>query len=141
MTSILRVGLDVPLDRLFDYRAGDAIAAEPGCRVLVPFGRRNVVGIVVEGADVSEVDLVKPKDATRVLDATPPIGAELLSTLRPAARYHQHPLGEVLHTALPAALRSPKPLPAQVATLLALTDDGRGALDDPKRRRGTRLAA
>ena len=141
MTSILRVGLDVPLDRLFDYRAGDAIAAEPGCRVLVPFGPRNVVGIVVERADDSEVDPEKLKDATRVLDATPLIGAELLSTLRRAARYYQHPLGEVLHMALPAALRSPKPLPVQVAALLALTDDGRGALDDPKRRRGTRLAA
>jgi len=141
MTSILRVGLDVPLDRLFDYRAGDASGAEPGCRVLVPFGPRQVVGVVVERADASELGHDRLKDATRVLDTTPLIDAELLSTLRRAARYYQHPLGEVLHTALPAALRSPKPLPVQVATLLALTDEGRLALDDPKRRRGTRLAA
>jgi primosomal protein N' (replication factor Y) len=141
MTSILRVGLDVPLDRLFDYRAGDAAAAEPGWRVLVPFGRRDAVGVVVERADESELDPDRLKEVTRVLDTAPLIDTELLSTLRRAARYYQHPLGEVLHTALPAALRSPKPLPAQVATLLALTADGRRALDDPKRRRGTRLAA
>jgi primosomal protein N' (replication factor Y) len=139
MTSILRVALDVPLDRLFDYRSVDDAA--PGSRVLVPFGRRDAVGVAVERAAESELDPSKLKDVTRVLDAVPLIDGELMSTLRRAARYYQHPLGEVLHTALPAALRSPKPLPAPVATLLALTGDGRRVLDDPKPRRGTRLAA
>ena len=85
MTSILRVGLDVPLDRLFDYRADDAAGAEPGCRVLVPFGRRDAVGVVVERADDSELDPDRLKDIARVLDATPLIDAELMSTLRRAA--------------------------------------------------------
>ena len=53
MNSILRVALAVPLDRLFDYRAGDDGDALPGSRVLVPFGRRDTVGIVVERADAS----------------------------------------------------------------------------------------
>ncbi len=141
MNSILRVALAVPLDRLFDYRAGDDGDALPGSRVLVPFGRRDTVGIVVERADASELPADRLKTARRVLDTTPLIDAELMTTLRRAARYYQHPLGEVLHTALPAALRSAKPLPAPTASTIALTDEGARALADPKRRRGTRLAA
>ena len=141
MNSILRVALAVPLDRLFDYRAGDDGDALPGSRVLVPFGRRDTVGIVVERADASELPADRLKSARRVLDTTPLIDAELMTTLRRAARYYQHPLGEVLHTALPAALRSAKPLPAPTASTIALTDEGTRALADPKRRRGTRLAA
>ena len=141
MKPILRVALDVPLDRLFDYRASDDGIAPPGARVLVPFGRRDVVGIVVEHADVSQLAPAKLKAAHRVLDDAPLIDAELLATLRLAARYYQHPLGEVLHTAMPAALRSARALPATVASALALTADGERALADPKRRRGTQLAA
>ena len=141
MTSILRVALPVPLDQLFDYRAGDDAAALPGCRVVVPFGRREQVGIIVELANESGLPDERLKNAGRVLDATPLLDAELMSTLRWASRYYQHPLGEVLHTAIPAALRSARPAPMPIATALALTESGRAARADPKRRRGTRIAA
>ncbi|HET7924873.1 MAG TPA: hypothetical protein VFL30_08235, partial [Rhodanobacteraceae bacterium] len=140
MKPILRVALPVPLDRLFDY-ASNGVDAAPGSRVLVPFGRRDVVGVAVEYADATDLSADRLKPATRALDAAPLIGAELMSTLRRAARYYQYPLGEVLHAALPAALRSPRPLPAPVADQLALTADGEAARNDPKRRRGTRIDA
>jgi primosomal protein N' (replication factor Y) len=140
MKPILRVALDVPLDRLFDYRAPDDASAMPGCRVLVPFGRRDTVGVVIELADASELPADRLKTATRVLDVEPMFGTELLTTLRRAARYYQHPLGEVLNTAMPAALRSPRPLPTPAADALALTHEGEIARADPKRRGGTRIA-
>ena len=62
MTSILRVALDVPLDRLFDYRCVGDDDVRPGRRVLVPFGPRRVVGVVVERAAESELDPSKLKD-------------------------------------------------------------------------------
>ncbi|MDP1767030.1 MAG: hypothetical protein Q8K83_09045, partial [Methylotenera sp.] len=37
---ILKIALDVPLDRLFDYLSGGQIV-KIGQRVLVPFGRRS----------------------------------------------------------------------------------------------------
>ncbi len=140
MKAILRVALPVPLDRLFDY-ASNGVDAAPGARVLVPFGRRDVVGVAVEYADASDLPADRLKPATRALDAAPLLDAELMSTLRRAARYYQHPLGEVLHAALPAALRSPRALPAPIADQLALTPDGEAARADPKRRRGTRIDA
>src|SRR3546814_8745270 len=47
--SVLQVALPVPLPRLFDYRAPAGLAAAPdlvGCRVRVPFGPRELVGVV-----------------------------------------------------------------------------------------------
>jgi primosomal protein N' (replication factor Y) len=47
--TILKVAVNVPLSRLFDYLApAGAQGAEPGCRVLVPFGRQKQVGLVME---------------------------------------------------------------------------------------------
>jgi len=140
MKPILRVALPVPLDRLFDY-ASNGVDAAAGARVLVPFGRRDVVGVAVEYADTTDLAIDRLKPATRALDESPLLDAELMATLRRAARYYQHPLGEVLHAALPAALRSPRPLPAPVADQLALTPEGEAARNDPKRRRGTRIDA
>ena len=141
MKPILRVALPVPLDQLFDYRAPPDTTAAPGCRVLVPFGRRDEVGLVVELADTSDLPPEKLKAASRVLDDTPLLNAELMATLHWAAHYYHHPLGEVLHAAVPVALRSPHALPAPISTALALTPSGEEALADPKRRRGTRIDA
>ena len=46
--TIVRVALDVPLSTLFDYAVADGIAVAIGRRVLVPFGRRQMVGVVME---------------------------------------------------------------------------------------------
>ncbi|HVT33507.1 MAG TPA: primosomal protein N', partial [Rhodanobacteraceae bacterium] len=141
MNPILRVALDVPLDRLFDYLAPNDGEVAIGSRVLVPFGRREVVGIVVDRTGASELPPDRLKAAIRRLDEKPLLDAELLGTLQRAARYYQHPLGEVLHTALPAALRSPRALPVPGADALALTADGARAREAPGRRKNTRIAA
>jgi primosomal protein N' (replication factor Y) len=140
MNPILRIALPVPLNSLFDYRArGGPVAA--GCRVLVPFGRRRMVGVVVAQAATSDLGDDKLKDIERVLDDAPLLTDELMATLRWAARYYQHPLGEVLQAALPVALRSARALPPSGVAALQLTPVGRAALGDPKRRRGTRIDA
>ena len=48
---VLRVALPVPLPQLFDYLPPPGTAAAPdsiGCRVRVPFGRGERIGVVVE---------------------------------------------------------------------------------------------
>jgi primosomal protein N' (replication factor Y) len=141
MTPILRIALPVPLHGWFDYLSPTAVPPAPGCRVLVPFGRRRVVGIVLEAVATSEVGDAQLKTAERVLDEHPLLTAELMTTLRRAARYYQHPLGEVLQAALPVALRSARELPASGVPALRLTPAGEAALADSARRRGTRVDA
>jgi len=50
-SEILRIGLDVPLNRLFDY-ANDGFKVQVGARAVVSFAGRNLVGVIVEVTDV-----------------------------------------------------------------------------------------
>jgi len=140
MSPILRVALPVPLPTLFDYRSDVAVPA--GSRVRVPFGRGERVGIVVGQAADAAVDAGRLKAIGEILDAEPLLDAELLGTLRWAARYYQHPIGDVVFSAVPTALRSPRALPAPAGIAAhALTDAGRAALADATRRPAPRLDA
>lgn len=102
----LRVALPVPLPQLFDYAAPPGLSPGPhlvGCRVQVPFGARELVGVVAAIGEVDDPAALRP--AIAVLDAAPLLGGELWRSLQWLARYTHAPLGEVAHTALPAPLR------------------------------------
>ena len=48
MTYITQIAIPCPLRQIFDYLPGNEITnLEKGMRVLVPFGSRQVVGIVI----------------------------------------------------------------------------------------------
>lgn len=143
VSPVLRVALPVPLPRLFDYlpiRGKDSDSGWIGCRVRVPFGSRELVGVVVDTgsalADRSEL-----KTVTARLDIEPVLAGELLATLRWAASYYQAPLGEILATALPNALASGAPLADTRRSGWTLTEAGHTAL--PRLRSGApqRLAS
>ena len=102
---IIRVAMDVPVDTLFDYRALDATDADIGRRVLVPFGQKTAVGVVIEISGSSAVPASRLKSALRVLRDMPPLAPEDLRLMRFAADYYRHPLGNVVMDALPAQLR------------------------------------
>ena len=53
---ILRIALDTPLRRLFDYLPArdSTVKVEPGMRVRVPFGRQRLVGVVHSVATTSD---------------------------------------------------------------------------------------
>ncbi|MDH4104874.1 MAG: primosomal protein N' [Gammaproteobacteria bacterium] len=106
---ILAVAIDVPLRRLFDYRApaqADATQLRPGQRVWVPFGRRKAVGVIVELRDQTDVPAARLKSALAIIDDEPVLDPVLLDLLRWSAEYYRHPPGEVIAAALPVALRS-----------------------------------
>jgi primosomal protein N' (replication factor Y) len=110
MTSacVFRVALDTPLRRLFDYLPAQGMgstAIAPGMRVRVPFGRQRLVGIIIEIASSSELPEERLKPILEVLDPRPVLDTSALALLQWAAEYYHHPVGEVLSTALPKALR------------------------------------
>ncbi|HEX8604972.1 MAG TPA: primosomal protein N' [Pseudoduganella sp.] len=108
---ILRIALDTPLHAVFDYRwPCDAVGeAQPGPQVgqlaLVPFGRREVVGIIVAVVDETDVPVEKLKDVLAVRTQLVPLGAQWLALAGFAAEYYQRPLGEVALPGLPKNLR------------------------------------
>ncbi|SFM61460.1 primosomal protein N' [Marinobacter zhejiangensis] len=104
MTSNVRIALNRPLRRLFDYQVPDDLQLAPGQRVRIPFGRQSAVGLVVETGTPTP-DNFTLKNVNEALEAWPVLPEETLQLLRWAARYYQHPLGECLFMALPPALR------------------------------------
>ena len=110
-SSILKVAVDVPLSREFDYLpASDELSDQPGSRVRVPFGRREQVGLIMGQAQDSDVPSAKIRRCISSLDAEPLLSAEDLWLIRFTSDYYHHPLGEVVAAALPALLRQGKAL-------------------------------
>ncbi|MBC3869390.1 primosomal protein N' [Undibacterium oligocarboniphilum] len=111
MNSIfVRVALDTPLDRFFDYRflPADTETGLPpvaGSLVLVPFGRQEVIGVVVATMDQTGIAPDKIRDVIAVRAQLPPLGSAWLTMAMFAADYYQRPLGEVMLPALPKNLR------------------------------------
>jgi primosomal protein N' (replication factor Y) len=124
---ILEVAVPSPLLRSFDYRmpAGAALeAAVPGIRVRVPFGRRQVTGIVLATRRHSAIEPGKLRPALQLLDRAPVLDDDLMQLLLWAARYYHHPIGEVMSAALPVLLRQSGQLPEQRIRVWTLTEDG-----------------
>lgn len=140
--TLIRVALDVPVDHLFDYRCDDR-AARVGARVLVPFGRRRLIGIVVAKPEHSEVPETSLKHAIRVLDEQPLLSRADLRLLHFAADYYVHPLGAAIMMAVPATLRRVRRRD-QAPAAYALTPAGAAidaAILPPRARASHRLLA
>lgn len=136
---ILRLALPSPLRRLFDYLAPAGVpraALLPGMRLKVPFGRREIIGILVEVVDSSPVPENKLRPALELLDAKPPLPAPLFRLCLWTAQYYQHSLGDTLSWALPALLRQGEPAEARQERFWHLTDGAR--FDDPRLARAPR---
>jgi primosomal protein N' (replication factor Y) len=92
--TIARVELDVPIAGPFDYEIGH-IDVLVGSIVVVPFGRRRVVGVVVGLADSSTVDKSRIRKIERLLPINP-LTPQTLSLAAFCADYYRHRLGQVL---------------------------------------------
>ncbi len=140
MPLILVLALPTPLRRLFDYLPPSALPAEdaaqlqPGTRVLAPFGQQKLVGVVVALRHSSDVPLAKLKPISKILDDAALISSEILRLCHWCAEYYQHPLGEVLHAALPVQLRKPEPLASQTVRSWRHTAKGLGLPQDALKR-------
>ena len=124
---VLQVSLPLPLPRLFDYAPPPghvATAADVGRRVRVPFGPRELVGVVAGCQPPAADSPGELRAALEILDDGPLLQGELLDSLRWLARYTHASLGETLATALPASLRRGEPLPDTHAWAWRLTEAG-----------------
>ncbi|HWX65077.1 MAG TPA: primosomal protein N' [Rhodanobacter sp.] len=138
MPAVLRVALPVPLPTLFDYLPPAAGVACVGSRVLVPFGRGKLVGVVVAIDAEAAVGSNRLKQVLRLLDDTALLDPELMQTLAWAADYWLGAPGEAYANALPLALREAKPLPALGDEYWSLSVTGRSAHDADNRRGGSK---
>ncbi len=100
------VALAVPLRTLFTYAIPEVLSAavQPGSRVLVPFRKKSMVGVVVEVLATlpsGVLPAVKIREITKVLDEVPALTPKLIELARWIAGYYLAPIGEVFRGMLP----------------------------------------
>jgi primosomal protein N' (replication factor Y) (superfamily II helicase) len=112
----------LPLDAPFDYALPAALELAPGDLVEVPFGPRQVVGVVWDAHPSDAPPPTRLKPVTRRLPA-PPLPAALRRLIDHVAATTLAPLGSALKLALsvPAALEPPAPKLGLTATADALS--------------------
>ena len=106
--NIVRVALDLPVPRLFDYLAADATESDIGRRVTVPFGKGSRTGVIAGLAAASEQPEDKLKTVVEILRDMPALPAEWLALCEFCSCYYHTPLGQVTSFALPPMLRRGK---------------------------------
>ncbi len=126
---VVRVAVPSPLRRLLDYSLPPALAGGEirGCRVRVPFGAREVVGVVLDTTDRTDVPADKLKPVRARLDPVPVLAPDLLALCRWAASYYHHAPGDVIATALPVLLRQGEAAGRRKLPVWRATPGGRGA--------------
>src|SRR5437879_1765602 len=122
--SFCNVALAVPLRTTFTYAVPESLqgTVQPGSRVLVPFRKKAMVGVVVELTEKAPQG-TKIREITRVLDFVPALTPKLVELAHWIAGYYLAPVGEVFRAMLPplTELKSKRQI--------ILTDAGREAMD------------
>lgn len=111
---LLQVALPVPLYSVFDYDCQTTVPI--GGRVRVPFGNRQLVGVVISHLTVSDIDPTLIKVVIDVIDDTPIFDEKLLNFAHWLSTYYQYPLGETFAVMLPSLLKQGEPafMPARL---------------------------
>jgi primosomal protein N' (replication factor Y) len=108
---ILSIAVPSPLWQLFDYLPPEGINTallRAGMRVSVPFGRREVVGLLIDIKHHTDIPQHQLKAAKALIDDKPLFNPVQLNFCQWASDYYHHPLGEVIFSALPKLLRQGK---------------------------------
>src|SRR6266478_5301531 len=100
--TLCNVALAVPLRTTFTYKVPDRLAAEiqPGSRVVVPFRKKSLVGIVTEWTEQGPPD-TKLREVQKCLDVIPALTKNLLDLGQWISSYYVAPIGEVYRAMLP----------------------------------------
>src|SRR6202011_3448670 len=118
------VALPVPLRSTFTYAIPETLrdVVQPGSRVVVPFRKKSLVGVVTECVPQAPVG-TKIREITKIVDFVPALTPKLLELGHWIAGYYLAPVGEVFRAMLPPITE------LRTERQIVLTDSGREAAD------------
>src|SRR5688572_11354125 len=112
----VRLAIDVPLQKLFEYSLPEGIDARVGDRVAVRFGAQQKIAVVIEERIAPELPAARIKPISALRDDALSLPTKWIALMHFLSGYYQRPLGETVIAALPPRLRSTKPLPRKVSS-------------------------
>ena len=110
MSSLIKVAFNLPIYQTFDYMIpADLGKITPGTRIEAMFGRKKMLGITMPSSHSRAKEVLKPKyklkEISKVIDKTPIINSDIMDICLWGSNYYQHPIGQVLFSAIPSFLR------------------------------------
>jgi primosomal protein N' (replication factor Y) (superfamily II helicase) len=132
------VALPVPLRSTFTYAVPDKLGDEPlvGRRVVVPFGKRALIGLALSESDRAP-EGHSIKKLAQLMDPLPALPPKLVELGRWISRYYLAPIGETFRAMLPPDIE------LRPERTYAITDSGRAylrQLADPDENRPAKSA-
>ncbi|MGD9974284.1 MAG: primosomal protein N' [Desulfatirhabdiaceae bacterium] len=118
------VAVALPVYATYTYSVPEHLAdmAEPGKRVLAPFGRRRVTGYILKCLSPAVTSSHNIRHILDILDHSPLFPESMIRFYQWISDYYIHPIGEVIQTALPGGLNP------QDISLFQITEAGRNRL-------------
>lgn len=104
MSRLIDVAVPVPLFQTFTYAVPEEFRdqVQIGCRVVVPFGKRSLTGVVVD--EPADTDLQRVREIRDLLDIEPLFTPQMLEFAEWISRYYVSPIGETFRTMLPQGM-------------------------------------
>ena len=103
--------LPLAIADVYTYNIPDALlpianrqSPTTGCRVLVPLGKKSIIGIIYRKHEGELPASVKVRDVLQIIDETPIVTAEQLKLWEWLSSYYMCTLGEVMAAALPSEI-------------------------------------
>ena len=96
------IAVGLPLRQCFTYKSKEVI--KKGKRVIVPFGSKSIVGIVVKKI-AKPKSLKGLKEIISIADEYSCFNGSIFEAIRWASDYYHHPIGEVFFSFMPTLLR------------------------------------
>ena len=124
--DLVEVLIPIPLMEKFSYLPpkNNSNLLKQGSRVLVPFGKRTLVGVVWSFSDRDKSLKRKYKHIKEVLDEVPLLDANSIHLAEWSSRYYHYPLGEIISYFFPPSLRKGKEAKFRESQYLELTSKG-----------------
>ena len=96
------IAVGLPLRKCFTYKS--KVAIKKGTRVIVPFGTKSIIGIVIK--KISNPNSLKGlKEIISIADDHACFDKSIFNTILWASDYYHHPIGEVFFSFIPTLLR------------------------------------
>ena len=96
------IAVGLPLRQCFTYKSKEVI--KKGKRVIVPFGSKSIVGIVVKKI-AKPKSLKGLKEIISIADEHSCFNGSIFETIKWASDYYHHPIGEAFFSFIPTLLR------------------------------------
>ena len=125
-SELIEVLVPVPLMGKFSYLApkNNTSPLKVGSRVIIPFGKRTLVGVIWGFNKKDSLDKRKYRHIKEVLDETPLLNAYSMNLAEWSSRYYHYPLGEIISYFFPPSIRKGKEAKFKESKYIELTSKG-----------------